>query len=219
MAARAPEHWRPRSRRDRNRSLREQRCCAAASAHSSRLVMRRSSKRLPAGERLLRVPARAQADRGPNLSRRPRYMRYSISTPPNTATTSPAAVIGAESKKAMKQLLVEIQDGHSPRNSSRPELGEKDFLPSARPRPSIRRDRRQATARANAVPRSGDSGGSAKTGKETVSYNKSAFKEPRRPNCIVASSSVCLWERAYCLFEIGMDRQSFRFRRRRVDRS
>ena len=47
--------------------------------------------RLPAGDRLLRVPARAEADRRPDVSRRPRASCATRSaTPPSTATT-PAA--------------------------------------------------------------------------------------------------------------------------------
>ena len=71
-------------------------------------------------------------------------------------------VIGAESRKAMKQILAEIQDGtFAKKFLADQNSGKKEFLAfreAEAKHPG--RDCRQATARADAVPRSGDSGGS-----------------------------------------------------------
>ena len=69
--------------------------------------------RLPAGDRLLRVPARAEADRRPDVRGRHRQAALvGVATPPSTATTSPARGSSTTHvKENMQAVLAEIQDG------------------------------------------------------------------------------------------------------------
>ncbi len=91
------------------------------------------------------------------------YMRYSISdTAEYGDYVSGPRVIDAESRKAMKQILAEIQDGTLPRVSSPIRTpGKKEFLAfreaeAKHPVEIVGK----ATARADAVPRSGNGRGS-----------------------------------------------------------
>jgi ketol-acid reductoisomerase len=113
-AARAPECSRPPSRkRPRPISSASRPCSAAASARSSRLALRRSPKpaispRAPTSKCLHELKLIVDLIYRGGLA----YMRYSISDTAEWGDyVSGPRVINAESRKAMKQILTEIQDG------------------------------------------------------------------------------------------------------------
>ena len=99
------------------------------------------------------------------------YMRYSISdTAEYGDYVSGPRVINAESRKAMKQILAEIQDGAFAKRFLADQNQRQEGvsrLPRSRGQ-APRRDRRQATARADAVPRSGDGRGSGENAVRTA---------------------------------------------------
>ena len=89
LHARRRASRRPSRKRPRPTSSASRRCSAAASRRSMRGGLRDAGRgRLPARDRVLRVPARAQADRRPHLRGRPVATCATRSpTPPSTATT------------------------------------------------------------------------------------------------------------------------------------
>ena len=69
--------------------------------------------RLPARDRLLRVHARAEADRRPHVPRRPQlHALLGVATPPSTATTRAGRASSPRRRKQeMQRMLDEIQSG------------------------------------------------------------------------------------------------------------
>ena len=158
-AAPAPECSRPPSKKKpRPISSASRPCFAAASARSSRLATRPSPKpaispRAPTSKCLHELKLIVDLIYRGGLA----YMRYSISDTAEWGDyVSGPRVINAESKKAMKQILTEIQDGtFAKRFLADQNSGRKEFhgLPRSRSQ-APRRDRRQTAPRPDALPRS-----------------------------------------------------------------
>ena len=74
--------------------------------------------RLPARDRVLRVPARAQAHRRPHVrGRHGQDVRLDLATPPSTARTSPARASSPTRRaRRWRKILWEIQNGTFARN-------------------------------------------------------------------------------------------------------
>ena len=95
----------------------------------------------PPGDRLLRVPARAQADRRPDVrGRASPGMRYSVSdTAEYGDLTRGPRVIPPSTKEEMRRILAEIQDGRFARS------GSPRTTPAGRTSPSCRRQPASST--------------------------------------------------------------------------
>ena len=101
--------------------------------------------RLPARDRVLRVPARGQAHRRPHVrGRHGQDARLDLATPPSTATTTPARkIVTDETREAMAEALWNIQNGSvrprlDPREQGRPAAVQVD-APHPRRAPTSRR--------------------------------------------------------------------------------
>ena len=130
--------------------------CGGAARADPRRFRDPGRSRLRSRDRLLRVPARAQADRRPDPGRRPQL--HALLASRDTAEygdyTRGPRIVNEQTRAEMKKILAEIQSGEFARTVDRREQDRPPQVPGhARSRPNQTRSKRRRRApRHDAVP-------------------------------------------------------------------